>query len=87
MWRLFLLADMAICNEWYVEVAIALYDKCFQLDRVVFLQLRSRGQFGYYSWGLQETQFVLLGTQVRGPGKTASNHVEYLLRFRTEEGL
>ncbi len=48
---------MAICNEWYVEVAIALYDECSQLDCVIFLLLGSRGQFGYYSWGLQETQF------------------------------
>ncbi len=76
---------MAICDEWYVEVAIALYDKCSQLDRVVFLQLGSRGQFGYCSWGLQETQFVLLDTQVRVPRKTVSNNVKYLLRFRTEE--
>ncbi len=55
------MADMAICNDWCVEVAIALYDKCSQLDRVIFLQLESRGQFGYYSWGFQETQFFLLG--------------------------
>ncbi len=78
---------MVIYNEWYVEVAIALYDKCSQLNRVIFLQLGYRGPLGYHSWGLQDTQFVLLGTQVRVPGKTVSNNVEYLLRFRTEEGL
>ncbi len=81
------MADMVIYNEWYVEVAIALYDKCSQLNRVIFLQLGTRGQFGYRSWGLQDTQFVLLFSQVRVPGKTVSNNVEYLLRFLTEEGL
>ncbi len=81
------MADMAICNERYVEVAIELYDKCSQLARVIFLELGSRGQFGYHSWGLQDTQFVLLFSQVRVPGKTVSNNVEYLLRFLTEEGL
>ncbi len=76
---------MAICNEWCVEVAIALYDKCSQLDHVVFLQLGSRGQFGYYSWGLQETQFVLLGTQVGVSRRTVSNNVKYLLLKNTFE--
>ncbi len=61
-WRPFLLADIVICNEWYVEVVIVLYDKCSQLDHAIILQFGSRGQFGCYNWGLQETQFVLLGT-------------------------
>ncbi len=55
-WRPFLLADMAICNEF-----------------------GSRCQFGYYIWGLQESQIVLLGTQVRVPRKTVSNNVKYSL--------
>ncbi len=37
-WRPVRLADMAMCNEWCVEVAIALYDKCSQLDHVIILQ-------------------------------------------------
>ncbi len=86
-WRPFLLADMVICNEWYVEVAIALYDKCSHLDHAIILQFGSRGQFGCYNWGLQETQFVLLGTQVSIPRKTVSNCAKYLLRLQTEEQL
>ncbi len=78
---------LAICNEWYVEVAIALYDKCSQLDHVIISQFGSRGQFGCYNWDLQETQFDLLGTQVSIPRKTVSNYAKYLLRFRTEEHL
>ncbi len=78
---------MAMCNEWYVEVAIAFYDKFSQLDHVIILQFGSRGQFGCFNWGLQEMQFVLLDMPVAIPRKAASNYAKYLLRFPTEEHL
>ncbi len=80
MWRPVLLADMAICNEWFVEVAIALYDKYSQ-------PLWYLGKLDFYSWALPETQLVLLDPQVRIPGNTCSYHGKCLLCLRSEEHL
>ncbi len=45
------MADLAICNEWYVDVAIALYDKCSQLDRELF----------FFNWGLAANLAIIAG--------------------------